>query len=85
MSVKQQQPHVCKPVRYLPQVEVCPALKVPENAILNTSLAVYDTYVGIECLPGYYATNHTHPYAVHCMQGEQWSATLRPCNRKSYM
>ncbi len=60
-------------------------LQVPENAMLNTSLAVYGTYVGMECLQGYYTKNHTQPYVIHCMQGEQWSRTLPPCSRKSLL
>ena len=63
-------------------VDTCPFLTVPEHAEFNTTLAVYGTYLGMQCLFGYYMVNHTVPYVIQCLEGRLWSSELPACERK---
>ncbi len=63
-------------------VDTCPFLLVPEHAELNTTLAVYGTYVGMQCRLGYYMVNYSMPHVIQCLEGKLWSAELPACKRK---
>ena len=59
-------------------VTSCPALVLPTNGALNSSMAVYGVIVEVICDEGYILS--TESKILYCMEGSKWSGLVGECN-----
>ncbi|KAK2165822.1 hypothetical protein LSH36_45g12025 [Paralvinella palmiformis] len=62
------------------QVEVCPPLSTPENAILSTHISVYGTRVTVSCLKRYKFKGDINSTEITCLGQQGWTENITDCS-----
>ena len=53
-------------------VQTCPPVYIPENGSVNTTTAVYNTYVQVTCDDGFMFTPGHWLHTVYCQDNRSW-------------
>lgn len=62
-------------------VITCPSSPVLTYATRSTNLAIFDTVVVYQCLPGYRFADNSSVYTIVCQGAGVWNDTVTDCQR----
>ena len=60
----------------------CAPVTIPEHGNVNSSIAVFDTYVKVWCEPGHAFSDYTTSTVIVCQDNGNWSEVVEDCSRE---